>query len=394
MNDAHAAEVRRDRWAAAGILALAVAGVLLRLAPEVTVLDRTSRAWHLLPAAIGCAALLVQRRRPWLTVSVAAAMVAVDGWWGFSIGVFAVLWEALYTATLTVSWSAVRRLRMAGVAAVVLAVMVLGLAGRDVAVVANGGLLMFALLLMPIWWAVDVRRQADVAAMVRRQAEQERAGVLMEERARMSRELHDAVAGDLSSIAIHAEAGLRTVRADQPGHAALTAVRGSALHAMTELSRMITVLRRDQDAVGEDPRTAPGLADLGELLSHTQRSGMRVESDMPETGTALPPVVDHAVYRIVQEALTNARRYGSGQADLRVHTGADQVSVTVTNRPSAGMTTATGVVSAAHGQGLGLLTMRERAEALGGRFEAGWATASTAGRGREWRVQASIPLRP
>lgn len=339
MKDARAAEVRRDRWMAAAILAVALAGVLVRLTPEATVLDLTSRAWHLLPAAIGCAALLVQRRRPWLTVTVAVAMVAVDGWWGFSIGVFAVLWEALYTATLTVSWLAVRRLRIAGVAAVVLGVVVLSIAGSDVAGVANGALLLFALLLMPIWWAVDVRRQADVARMVRRQAEQERAGVLVEERTRMSRELHDAVAGDLSSIAIHAEAGLRTVRADDPGHAALTAVRGSALHAMTELSRMITVLRRDQEAAGEDARTAPGLADLAELVTHTTRSGTRVEADVDQPGPALPPVVDQAVYRIVQEALTNARRYGCGDVHLRVHAGVDQVLVRVTNRPSAGMAT-------------------------------------------------------
>lgn len=389
-------QMRRDRRVAAGLLALGVLAWLAGMSPPVTVAGRTSAAWHLLPTAIGAVALLAQRRFPWIAVGVALAMVAWDGLWGFSIGVFAVLWEALYTATLTVSWAAVRRLRAASVAAMVVGAVVLGVAVHDAAAVANGVLLLFALLLMPIWWAVDVRRQADLARLARRQVEHERATVLRDERSRMSRELHDAVAGDLASVAIHAEAGLRSTSAQDPGHAALVAVRSGALRAMNELSLMISVLRRDAEVDGDDARTAPGLADLDDLFDHLRRSGMRVSAQVRCPDGLGPQVVDHAVYRIVQEALTNARRHGSGQASVHVDGEGDEVVVTVSNSPSGRGSTSVGDhgqgQEQGQGHGLGLLTMRERAEALGGRLEAGWATEHDDG--ARWRVRASIPLRP
>lgn len=374
--------VRRDRRTAGWLLLAGVAVVLMGLAEETTVLGRTSVWWHLLPVTVGLAAVTVQRRFPLTALGIAVLTAALDLAWGWSLASVLVLWEVLYTGALAWPWAWVERLRRAVVGLSVAALVVSGIVRLDLRDAANIGLLAFAVLVTPVWWAVDVRRQADLAELAARNAEHDRQTAVREERARMARDLHDAVAGDLASIALQAEGGLRHAAAGTPERNALNAIRASGVRAVGELTRMITLLRRDGDQAADDLTTAPGLDLVGDLVRHAERSGLAVQAQV-DPPPELPVAVDHAAYRIVQEALTNAARHGAGEAQLRVSGDDDAVGVEVRSRGRR-----TTVVP---GSGLGLLTMRERAEGLGGEFESGWEGTGS-GDQDWWSVRARIPV--
>ncbi|YAL82571.1 sensor histidine kinase [Dermacoccaceae bacterium W4C1] len=375
--------VRRDVEAAVLLFALAVLAAVVGLNDRVSFAGRDTSAWHLLPAAVVCLGITVQRRFRLPVMAVAAAVVLWDLAWGWSLGVFLAVWEVLFTAARHWPTPWAQRLRQAAIAIVVLAVVVVGIVAEDLRDAVNAGLLGGALLVAPVWWGFDVRREAELAALVKANAETARAQAVRDERLRMARELHDAVAGDLASIAIHAEAGLRSSAPeslDSPVHRSLAAIRGSSVRAVGELTRMIALLRREGEPDGDDAVSAPGLEQIPDLVEHAQRSGVDVQAVLPAAVPEVPAAIDHAGYRIVQEALTNAARHGARSVAVTVEVG-EALSLEVTN-----VVVGEGDPS---GTGLGLLTMRERAEGLGGDFEAGLVGPQDQ---RRWRVAASIPL--
>ncbi|MEV4545875.1 sensor histidine kinase [Micromonospora echinaurantiaca] len=198
----------------------------------------------------------------------------------------------------------------------------------------------------------------------RSELEQARRAVL-EERTRIARELHDVVAHHMSMIAVRAEtAPYRLDAVPEPARAEFTAIAGAAREALTDMRRLLGVLRSES----ADPQTAPqpGLPDVPALVEAARRAGMTVtlEVDVP----AEPPApVGLAAYRIVQEALANAARHAAGaevRATIRGAAGALQVRVA--NDRGDGLTTAGGGRA-----GHGLTGMRERAVSLGGTFTAG-----------------------
>ncbi|MEV7225763.1 histidine kinase [Polymorphospora sp. NPDC051019] len=186
---------------------------------------------------------------------------------------------------------------------------------------------------------------------------------VLEERTRIARELHDVVAHHMSMIAVQAEtAPYRLESVPDPARAEFAAIAGSARDALTDMRRLLGVLRSD----ATDPQTAPqpGLVDVPELVEAARRAGMTVTLEGDPVGTPAPPeAVGLTAYRIVQEALANAARHAPGAAvRVALLPGVGELALRVENGPYSGVTGPAG-----HG----LTGMRERARLLDGSFHAG-----------------------
>jgi signal transduction histidine kinase len=205
---------------------------------------------------------------------------------------------------------------------------------------------------------------------------------VLEERARIGRELHDIVAHHMSLIAVQAEtAPYRLGELSDPVRAEFTAINGSARAGLSEMRRLLSVLRNDEQAPREPQ---PDLGRVPELVEAARTAGLKVEfSGIPEG--EVPPSVGLCAYRILQEALTNAGRHAAG-SDVSVRvTGVDgALRLEVTNGPARAGTPAAG--EDAPGAGHGLTSMRERANLLGGSLTA----LPLAGGG--FSVSAVLPL--
>jgi signal transduction histidine kinase len=218
------------------------------------------------------------------------------------------------------------------------------------------------------------------------------------ERARIARELHDVVAHHISVIAVQAE----TARLTTPGLPAAGAQRfaeigDTARAGLTEMRRLLGVLREDAgDALGER-HPQPGLAQLAELIDDAREaSGAGVRLIVSGPVAPFGPGVELAAYRIVQEALTNARRHAPGTAvdvELRYHDDSLRVRVRDNGPGPSSLSNASGPAghpgpAAAEGSGHGLLGMRERAGTVGGSLRAGAAA------GGGFLVEAVLPASP
>jgi signal transduction histidine kinase len=205
-----------------------------------------------------------------------------------------------------------------------------------------------------------------------RLAEQERRHsgerALFEERQRIARELHDVVAHHMSVIAIQAEAAPYKTAAPPPELVeCFGEIRASALTGLTELRRVLGVLRTDRP----DTAPAPGLADLDALLDSARGGGVSVTAATSGDPVALPDGVDLSAYRIVQEALSNAMRHAPGShVTVQVCYGDDELSLDIRNgaRPRAAGPVSAGVSGDRGGHGI--IGMRERAAMLGGSLRA------------------------
>ncbi len=192
---------------------------------------------------------------------------------------------------------------------------------------------------------------------------------LFEERQRIARELHDVVAHHMSVIAIQAEAAPYKTEAPPPELVeCFGEIRTSALTGLTELRRVLGVLRTDRP----DTTPAPGLGDLDALLESARGGGLSVTATTSGDPVTLPEGVDLSAYRIAQEALSNAMRHAPGsQVAVRVSYRGNHVGLDIRNgaRSHAAGPGATGV-SADRG-GHGIIGMRERAAMLGGSLHTG-----------------------
>jgi signal transduction histidine kinase len=218
--------------------------------------------------------------------------------------------------------------------------------------------------------------------------------VVLKERARIARELHDVVAHSVSMIAVQAETAPYTMAGLSPeARAGFTEIAGTARDALTEMRRLLAVLRADASAEA-DVTPQPRLDRLPDLIRQHEGAGGHVDLSVRGEQRTLSATVELSAYRIVQEALTNARRHAPGarvhvelryagdRLDVRVSdTGPD--AATIVGAPRAG-----GPAPSPHGDpgGHGLIGMRERATMLGGRFSAGRRT------GGGFAVEAELPV--
>jgi signal transduction histidine kinase len=222
------------------------------------------------------------------------------------------------------------------------------------------------------------------AAVSRVAAQEDFTGSLLEhtargERARIARELHDVVAHHISMVAVQAEtARLTTPGMPTTGAARLLDIGDTARAALTEMRRLLGVLREDAPGEVADRRPQPSLAQLTTLLDESRAaSGGGVRLIVSGFIAPLDPGVELAAYRIVQEALTNARRHAPGAAvDVELCYTDDALWLRIRdNGPGPS------VAAAGHG----LLGMRERAVAAGGSLRCGAAA------GGGFLIEATLP---
>jgi signal transduction histidine kinase len=251
-------------------------------------------------------------------------------------------------------------------------------------------LVVTALSLGGAWWvgaSVRIRREQlqlleERSALLERARRDEAAQAVARERLRIARELHDVVAHSMSVVAV--QSGMAEhVLASQPERAAaaISAISESSRSALTELRRLLGVLRADDEPEGS-LAPALGLADLPSLVERVRDAGVAAELTTTGDPGAVPAAAGLTVYRIVQEALTNAVRHdGAGAAvAVAVRCGSGVVDVEVVDDGHG--TPAEGPP----GAGTGLIGMRERVEVFGGDLVAGPAA------GGGWRVAARLPL--
>ena len=223
-----------------------------------------------------------------------------------------------------------------------------------------------------------VRSERRVGELALEQQEQFRAAV--RERERLARELHDVIAHSVSVMTVQSTAARRVV-ADDPARAAVAmeAVERTGREAMSEMRRMVSVLR--PAARGDMLTPQPGIEDLSVLVEQMEAAGLRVRMKVEGEPRAVPMAVGLSAYRIVQEALTNTLKHaGPVPADVVVRYAPGTIEIECVDSGGPGNT-----AGAANG-GHGLAGMRERATLLGGEV-----TAHPAPEGG-FAVRARLPL--
>lgn len=331
-----------------------------------------SHWWHLVPVLLGCLLMLVKRRMPLLALAGGVLLFVADTWLGGNLAMLLIFFDLLYAA---VYWSSARvhRMLQVTIVALVAAATVVPLAlAQPLQTAVLSGLQAFTFLGAPYWWATAVRRSRELAELsaaraddLERLAELQREEAVRDERASMARDLHDAIASNLSAVAIHSGAALARPVDSGRDRAALEAVRAASIDGLEQMRSMIAMLRG-----GEEPLTAPL-----SLAQAIEQSGAEVVGEPPELATA----GDQAAARIVAESIANARKHAPGSAvTVRFESEPDATTVVIT---STG-----GTPAAAVGTGHGIVMMRERAERVGGALHAGPVAGG-------WAVRASIPSR-
>ncbi|SFB45557.1 Signal transduction histidine kinase [Amycolatopsis marina] len=386
--------VHQDRVIALATLAFGSVLYLVGLYPLFADPATGAPLWtRVVVLALLCTLQLWRRRAPALALGAGTAVMTVDMLLGFSAPALISYSDLIYAATLYGSARLSRAMIPTAAVGVIAATATAMLTFPDwrVAVVAACACLPF--LVIPVWWATNIRQQRDIAENERaaadaagRIAELDRAAALAAERARMARDLHDAIAGHLSAIAIQSSAALSvdgSGNGNGPGqddtiHSVLTSVRENSVRALEEMRAMIGLLSDPASASAETVAPAR-LAQLSTLVESARTSGMELDlrSELDDTGS-LPTAVDLAAYRIIQEALTNVLKHAPGRrATVWLRCGEGTLTVEVRNDLPAERHSGTGL-------GRGLDNMHERAIAVGGSFTA-------APSGSNWLVRAVLP---
>ncbi len=225
--------------------------------------------------------------------------------------------------------------------------------------------------------ALDAERERDL------RAEQ----AVAQERARIARDIHDVVSHSLAVVVVQASGAQRVAdRQPEQAKAALAVIAETARGALTEMRAMLQVLRSEGPS-SRQGAPSPGLPDIDALVSDLSVRGLPVELTTTGTPYSLGPGPELALYRVAQEALTNALKHG-GRATpttMAIHYGPEALVVEVAN-PLAGAELAPGIlpVPAVPGSGSGQAGMRERLALYGGTLDAGV-------QGIGYLVRASIP---
>ncbi|MGH3168521.1 MAG: sensor histidine kinase [Trebonia sp.] len=359
---------RAGFWAAVGAFAgiTALGFGLGRALPDPPAAAITAAAGA---GAVGAAALLLRQRRPLLLYAVIAgagitvvgangsanpvwfAMLMIGGWCALAGGrLIGVLYWSAMMALFTIEWAWINPDSGWG------------------AWLAGGTFTFLAGLL--------VRHQLDLVAQLRAAQAGLAAKARAEERNRISRDLHDVIAHTLTVSLLHVMSARLAVEHD-PADAARALAEAERLgrESLAEVRQVVGMLRADSEAASVPGAPLPGTEGLSALVERFQSAGANVTLSVDGDTGRLPATVGLALYRILQEALTNVVKHASGApATARLTVSALVVTLEVDSLGRPGTGTGHGVVS-----------MRERAESLGGRCEAGPSGAG-------WLVHASVPI--
>jgi signal transduction histidine kinase len=251
-------------------------------------------------------------------------------------------------------------------------------------------------LLVGVWWlgrGLRLRR-AYLAELEDRAQRLERVRVgdartaRVEERARIARELHDVVAHHVSVMTVQAGAARRILDRDpDSAREAMSTIEGLGRTALSEMRRIVGVLRteRDPEHTGRELAPQPGLHDIGGLIDRVRETGLMVQLWIEGEPRTLSPGVDLAVYRLVQEALTNTLKHAGPQARawVRIHYAGQGVNVEIEDD---GRGAAAGLPGNGDSSGHGLVGMRERVALYGGELRIGPRS------GGGFEVRARFPL--
>lgn len=375
----------------------AVVGLLITLALSLVTLG-TTESWiadprvnithHIIVAVLMWAAAAIARLSPALALAVAwvgAVVQMAGGMWPspVNIAVFGVLFATAAWGSRRLLWiGAASALGGGLIAGVYVAVLqgeyLIADASYPLRVATFGGMIatIVVLSLAMSWgagllWRVVLNGRTTREAQLRAEA----AAAEEQERVRIARDMHDIVAHSLAVVIAQAD-GARYAAVAKPELAqeALTTIAQTSRAALSDVRMLLTQLRHRQ---GDGPQ--PTLADLETLFAQVRQAGVepRVTIDPMPVGEP-PGALQLAVYRILQEALTNALRHGEGDVEVRLAWWPERVDIHVSNRSRAGASGSAG--------GHGVVGMRERAQLAGGMLaterEGGWFV-----------VRATLPIR-
>jgi signal transduction histidine kinase len=382
--------VNRRPWLAIAVLAGCTALGALAISAA-----HTPAPGQRIPIVMAACGLIVALRRwpsPLLAITAAAvALVMTTG--GASLPFGVLLGVAVYLAA-----SRLPRRTSIRAAVSVAAVLGAGLLYSALAVPHSALVLEAVAGYAPLvagWFVGDsvaARRRyvAGLAEQAEREhaAEAERAGQeVREERVRIAHELHDVVAHTLAVITVQAGVGRRLMdKRPEEASAALESIETIGRTAQDELRVVLGLLRHEEAAAALAP--APKLVDLKELADNVRISGTPVELRTSGTDRPLSPALELSVYRVAQEALTNVVKHAPGaraRVDLAVSPGLVRLEVADDGGP-AQRPPGDGQEPAGPGTGHGIVGMRERVTAFGGRLVAEPLP------GRGFRVLAEIPV--
>ncbi|MCT9076977.1 sensor histidine kinase [Streptomyces fulvoviolaceus] len=378
------------RWLPHGVVCLAALGITLGGGAQLQDMGHLSNgtAFPIAAAQGGAAVLALWRPIPawWLsTVATVVGAVGMHGKLGMDSGTFTWPWTAtgIIAHLLVLLLLALRvRTRVSAEALAVTALVTYLLQGVwGASNYQSTGVLAVSLFAVAVVLGMALRGRREARAELGRQttltAEERARRTLLEERSRIARELHDVVAHHMSVISIQAQVAPHLV--ENPSEELqenLDGIRQNALEALTELRRVLGVLRAEQPDVPQsldEPATGtaphapqPTLDRIDALVENTRAAGLTVQVDVQGTRRPLPSGVELSAYRIVQEALSNVLRHAPGAtASVRLVHYLHGVDVRVVN------SWPTRSVQPSPGAGHGLLGMRERAAMLGGTLRAG-----------------------
>jgi signal transduction histidine kinase len=377
--DGRAGRGARTRWPTLADVGLAAAlavgpmglSLLVSKGPEFRPVDGFAVALVVASAA----AVAWRRRAPLPVLTITAAIVVVNAVAGYPVlAVQWPVWIALYTCFAWSSW----RVRVAAVV-----VTGLGIAGymyfNPVPVGANDlASISLSVLVAIVTGEAACSRRAYAAEIEARLDSERRERAMMAERAvqderlRWARDLHDAV-GHAVNVMVMQAGVARRVFAENPGFAqeALRHIESVGREALDELDRLL----RSEGGLDDDGGT---VEDLVALVERVRSAGRGIDLDLAPV--CLSPSASRALYRVVQEAVTNALKHSHGHIQITVRPDGERVAVEVYNSAAGGE------VGAASTPGRGLINMRERVRLEGGDFEAGPVAGG-------FRVRATLPAR-
>jgi signal transduction histidine kinase len=323
-----------------------------------------------------CTGLAVRRRYPALAGIGGNLAMAIGFWGGLDTQIFgtSIAWFCVVYA-LTV-WTT-RRWFAIGVASIALTDLgPLVVRHKKASDSFLFGLITIGVMLLIRRVLGDRERRLELAERERDVAARE---AVVAERARIARELHDAIAHNVSMMVVQAGAERRVLDDQQSStREVLGTVEEIGRGALTEMRRLVGMLRSDEN----DPLTPqPGLGDLPMLVTQVREAGLPVELEIEGERRELPVGLELSAFRIVQEALTNALKHaGDARATVRVRYAPDSLELEIVDDGA-------GAEAQADGGGHGLVGMRERVALYGGRLEANRRAAGG------FTVRALLPIR-